>query len=109
MEPDELSLQAVAAKYTPEQLKLFIQIVREIVDRVAQTPAALPTVDPAAGTIDYATAPAIDTSAGPPGGWLTKDDVRVASAKMIEAVAAEKWTDGFVFAVKLFVAAGGAI
>jgi hypothetical protein len=50
------------------------------------------------GTTDYRTA-THDRSA-PAGGWIVPDEVRHTSRAMVEAIAAEKWVDGFVTAVK---------
>lgn len=43
---------------------------------------------------------------GPPGGWLSHDELRSAAQRLGEAIAAEKWTDGFVVALRVLMAAG---
>jgi hypothetical protein len=45
--------------------------------------------------------------AGPPGGWLSHDELRDAVCRMSEAIAAEKWTDGVVATLRILVLLGG--
>jgi len=45
----------------------------------------------------------------PAGGWLSHAELREAARRMSEALATEKWVDGFVAAVKLMAALGGVL
>jgi hypothetical protein len=44
----------------------------------------------------------------PAGGWISHDELRDTSRRLAEAIAAEKWTDGVVCAIKMLTAMGGA-
>jgi hypothetical protein len=45
----------------------------------------------------------------PPGGWLGVGELRAAAQRATEALAAEKWTDGFVTALQALALLGGAL
>ena len=92
-------LQHVDAKTA----QAFIAAARHVIDamlieaqriRQTQTP----------GTRDYDAAELSRESA--PGGWLSQEELRDTAQKMAEAVATEKWTDGLVFAIRLFTTLG---
>jgi hypothetical protein len=53
----------------------------------------------------YNEGPALRRDA-PGGGWLSEEELRETSQKMMEAVALEKWTDGVIFAVRALSALG---
>lgn len=83
--------------------RAFIAAARHVIDamlieaqriRQTQTP----------GAQDYDAAGLPRESA--PGGWLSHEELRGTAQKMAEAVAAEKWTDGLVFAIRLFTTLG---
>ena len=83
--------------------RAFITAARHVIDamlieaqriRQTQTP----------GARDYDAAEISRESA--PGGWLSHEELRGTAQKMAEAVAAEKWTDGLVFAIRLFTTLG---
>lgn len=46
---------------------------------------------------------------GPPGGWISHEELRRTTQRLSEAMAAEKWTDGVVFAIRLISMVGGAL
>ncbi len=84
--------------------RAFISAARHVIDAMlieaeqvkqAQTPA----------TIDYENASL--SREAPPGGWISDSELRQATQRMSEAIAAEKWTDGVVFAIKALSALGG--
>lgn len=83
--------------------RAFVAAARHLIDamlietervRQAQTPA--PRAYAEAGLSREA----------PAGGWLSDDELRRAAQRMTEALAAEKWVDGVVFAVKALSALG---
>lgn len=37
---------------------------------------------------------------GPAGGWISDGELRAATQRISEAIAAEKWSEGFVFAIQ---------
>lgn len=45
----------------------------------------------------------------PPLGWLSHDQLRESARQMGEAISAEKWTDGFVAAIRLISLFTGAL
>jgi predicted phage gp36 major capsid-like protein len=78
----------------------FVTAARHIIDamliegeriQAVQTPPAR----------DYAGA-ALDRST-PAGGWLTRPELRETARKLSEAVAAEKWTEGFLLAMQILM------
>jgi len=42
-----------------------------------------------------------------PGGWLSHEELRDTAQRLAEAIAAEKWTEGLVFALKVLSCVGG--
>ena len=44
---------------------------------------------------------------GPKGGWLSHEELRATTQKMAEAIAAEKWVDGMLVAIRLLTRVGG--
>jgi len=79
--------------------RAFVEAARKVIDamlieaeraRAEETPAEC----------DY-NAAELSRSA-PAGGWLSHADLRRTAQQMAEAVAAERWTDGLVFALRLF-------
>lgn len=45
----------------------------------------------------------------PAGGWLSTEELRGTAQRLAEAVAAEKWTDGLICAIRLFNVMGGVL
>jgi hypothetical protein len=89
-----------------ETARAFVTAARHVIDalliegervREAQTPAKR----------DYDGAELPRST--PAGGWLSHEELRVTAQRLAEAVAAEKWIDGLIFAVKLFSALGGVL
>jgi hypothetical protein len=84
------SLDAGTVQSFVHAARLAVEAIINEADQVAKaaTPAAT----------DYATADHDRSS--PAGGWILPDELRNANTAMVEAIAAEKWVDGFVTAVK---------
>lgn len=83
----------------------FVEAARHVVDallieaervRQTQTPAPL----------DYSGDAGLRREA-PAGGWISVDELRAATQRMSEALAAEKWREGFTAAVAAMVMIGG--
>ena len=45
----------------------------------------------------------------PPGGWLAHEELRETARRMAEALATEKWVDGFIAAVQVLRMLGGGL
>lgn len=84
--------------------RAFVSAARHVIDAMlieaeqvkqAHTPAAR----------DYENASL--SREAPAGGWISDSELRQATQRMSEAIAAEKWTDGVVFAIKALSALGG--
>jgi hypothetical protein len=89
-----------------ETARAFVTAARRVIDalliegerlREAQSPAAR----------DYNAAEL--SRAGPPGGWLSHEELRESVRQMAEAIAAEKWVDGVVTTVKVLTLLGGVL
>ena len=84
--------------------RAFVSAARHVIDAMlieaqhvkqAQTP----------GAVDYESAGL--SREAPAGGWISDGELRRTTQQMSEAIAAEKWTDGAVFAIKAMSALGG--
>ncbi|HUU97908.1 MAG TPA: hypothetical protein VM487_19400 [Phycisphaerae bacterium] len=98
-----MDLKTLLQNVDAKTARAFIAAARHLIDamlieaqRVRQTQTP--------GARDYDAAELSRESA--PGGWLSHEELRGAAQKMAEAVAAEKWTDGLVFAIRLFTTLG---
>lgn len=76
--------------------KAFVSATRNIIDALLIEGQRVRQAGPPA-VRDYRQAE-LDRSA-PGAGWLTDEELRAATQRMAEAIAAERWTDGFVFAL----------
>lgn len=92
-----MQVAKVAEKLDADVLKQFVVGVQKVIEallieqeHVGSQPGPVP--------VDYNTAGL--PRAEPPGGWIGTGELRAASQKMSEAIAAEKWVEGFVFAVQ---------
>jgi hypothetical protein len=87
----------------PATIQAFVTAARRVIDalliegeRIRQTQTPTPRDYNAAG-LPRATAA---------GGWLSHEELRDTARRMAEAIAAEKWTDGLITALKLLGALG---
>lgn len=95
-----MDLLTLADHIDARTARAFVSAARHVIDamliegertRQASTPAPR----------DYASA-VLDRSA-PGGGWISPSELRSAAQRLSEAVAAEKWTEGFVVAMQLLM------
>lgn len=100
-----MDIEQLLQRVNPGTARAFVSAARHMIDalmiegarlRQAQTPAPR----------DYNTQPPLSAEA-PPGGWIADEEARDAAQRMAEAMAAEKWADGAVAAIKLLTAMGG--
>ncbi|MCG3127304.1 MAG: hypothetical protein CHACPFDD_02162 [Phycisphaerae bacterium] len=94
---------AIVKRIDPATARAFVSAARAVIDamliegervRQAQAPARR----------DYGSA-GLPADA-PAGGWISDSEVRSAAQKMSEALAAEKWVEGVMFAIKALSALG---
>lgn len=99
-----MDLRTLLTRIDAETARAFVTATRHVIDAMliegervqqAQTP----------GARDYNTADLLRTT--PAGGWLTHSALRDAARQLAEAVAAEKWADGVLFALQALRAVGG--
>jgi hypothetical protein len=91
-------LAALFSSMTPEKIKGFVEGVLEIL-KIVGDQAAIATADATPGARDYRTAE-FDRSA-PAGGWMLPAEVKERSRLMAEAIAAEKWEEAAILALKV--------
>ena len=101
-----MNLEALVSQIDAGTARAFVTAARHVIDalliegqRVAETRTPEPR--------DYDAAE-LPRSA-PAAGWLSHEELRDTAQRLAEAMAAEKWIDGVVFAVKLFAVLGGAL
>jgi hypothetical protein len=101
-----MDLQSIVRKIDTPTAQAFVSAARHVIDallieahrvQAAQTP---PPRDYNAAELPRAAAP---------GGWLTDDELHETARRLAEAIAAEKWVEGFVLALKMLAALGGAL
>ena len=99
-----MDLLNLAKNIDAETARAFVTAARHVIDamliegqRVQQTQTP--------GVQDYNAARLPRTA--PAGGWISHEEVRETARRMSEAIAAEKWTDGFIAALQILSAMGG--
>lgn len=100
-----MNLTTLANSIDPATARDFVAAVKRIIDEMLIQP---PRVEPAQPPQprDYNTATfgnGATPGAAPPGGWISDSELRSATQRMNEAIAAEKWTEGFLAAVQLLL------
>ena len=99
-----MDLATLAGRIDATTARSFVEAARHVIDAMmieaervqqAQAPAKQ---DYAAGRL---------SRTAPPGGWLSDSELRDTARQLAEAMAAEKWTDGFLAAVRLLAKLGG--
>lgn len=87
-------------------LRAFIGAALRVVDALLiEAERAGPLGTPAPRDYRHADMP----RTAPPGGWLSAGELRSTAQRMSEAVAAERWVEGFTTAVKLLAVVGGGL
>lgn len=92
-----MNLEDLLGRIDLRTAQAFVRAARHVIDallieaeRVKEAQAPTPR--------DYATASL--SREAPPGGWLSRDELRSAAQRMAEAMAAEKWVDGALVAIR---------
>lgn len=99
-----MSLQQLFEQINPQTARAFVGAARNLIDALLIEAERIRAAQPP-GVIDYDTA-VIDRTT-PPGGWLAPDELRRATQRLTEALAAEKWLDGMLVALRALRALGG--
>ncbi len=101
-----MDLKTIVSGIDAETARAFVTAARHAIDallieaeRVRQTQTPTPR--------DY-NAAALPRGT-PPGGWLAHEELRETARRMAEAIAVEKWVDGFIAAVQVLSMMGGAL
>lgn len=101
-----MELKQLVERIDARTARAFVSAARNVMDalvieaehvRRAQTP----------GTRDYGRA--LLPRSTPAGGWLTPAELRETSQRLAEALAAEKWTEGVLFAMRVLGVMGGGL
>ncbi|MFO0840509.1 MAG: hypothetical protein U1D55_18535 [Phycisphaerae bacterium] len=77
--------------------RAFVTAARHVIDALLIDAGRVRQTQPP-GSRDYQAADLAREAPG--GGWISDDELRGACQRMSEAMAAEKWTEGLVFAVQ---------
>ena len=101
-----MNIETLVERIDSGTARAFVTAARHVIDallieaeRVQQTQTPTPR--------DYNAADMPRNT--PVGGWLSHEELRGTAQRLAEAMAAEKWTEGVVFAARLFNALGGAM
>lgn len=99
-----MNWKSLLERIDPATALAFVAAARNVIDallieneRSAQAQSPEPR--------DYRTA-GLDRSA-PAAGWISDQELRRATQQMSEALAAERWTEGALFAIRALVLIGG--
>jgi hypothetical protein len=99
-----MDLRKLLQNIDAETARAFVSAARYVLDALLLEAArAEETHTP--GARDYENAKL--SRATPAGGWLSHEELRKTTQEMNEAIAAEKWADGVVFAIRLLTSFGG--
>jgi hypothetical protein len=100
-----MDLKTLLQRIDVETARAFVIAARHVIDAMLIEAERIREVQtPAVRDYNAATLP----RESPGGGWLSHDELRGTTQKMAEAMAAEKWTDGLLFAIRLLKTLGGA-
>src|SRR5262245_1021942 len=99
-----MNLESIAKQVDLGTARAFVTAARHFIDALLiegqrVTTAATPQER------DYNAAGGLSRET-PPGGWISAEELRGATQRMSEAIAAEKWVEGAVFAARIFALLG---
>ena len=99
-----MNLRMIIERLDAETARAFVSAARHVIDAMLiEAEQVKQTHTPAARDYENASL----SREAPAGGWISDGELRLATQRMSEAIAAEKWTDGVVFAIKALSALGG--
>ena len=97
--------QALIKGIDADAARAFVTAARHVIDALL-VEAERQRQTQAPPVRDYNAAAGL-TREDAPGGWLGHEELRATMRRMAEAVAAEKWSDGVVAALKVLAVLGG--
>ena len=101
-----MDLRSLARNIDANTARAFVTAARHVIDALLiEAERVRKTQTPRRRNYNRAGLPR-DTA---PGGWLSHEELRETARRLSEAVAAEKWTDGLVFALKTLSVVGGGL
>lgn len=93
-----MSLQQMVNALDVNVVREFVRSAKRVIDAMLlETAKATPAPTP--GMKDYETAGL--SRAAPAGGWISAGELRRTTQLMSEAIAAEKWTEGALLAIRV--------
>lgn len=87
-----------------ETARAFVQAARSVIDAMLIEAARVEETQ-TPGVIDYENATL--SREAPAGGWISHAELRRTTQQMAEAMAAEKWVDGMLAAIRVLRVIGG--
>lgn len=97
-----MKLEEIAKRVDEGNARAFVQAARHLINAMmVETARQADSQGPAAGAgaRDYRTAELSREAA--PGGWISRAELDRTNQQLIEAIAAEKWIEGVVAAVRV--------
>lgn len=99
-----MDLRTIIERLDAGTVRAFVSAARYVIDAMLiEAEQVKQTQTP--GVVDYESAGL--SREAPAAGWISDAELRRTTQQMSEAIAAEKWTDGAVFAIKALTALGG--
>ncbi len=99
-----MDLQTIIGRLDAGTARAFVSAARHVIDAMLiEAEQIKQTQTPGAMNYESATL----SREAPAGGWISDAELRRTTQQLSEAIAAEKWTDGAVFAIKALSALGG--
>ncbi|MEP0845587.1 MAG: hypothetical protein HRF50_02070 [Phycisphaerae bacterium] len=98
-----MNLRTLASAVDAPTARAFVSAARHVIDALLIEAARVQQAQSPAPR-DYENAGLPRTT--PAGAWIAHDELRETARRMGEAIAAEKWTDGVLFAIRVFTQLG---
>jgi hypothetical protein len=93
-----MGLETLIGRIDGKVAQAFVTAARHLIDALLRERAAAEAVRTPAAR-DYASATLSRTT--PAGGWISQQEIAQTASRLAEAIAAEKWTDGALLALRL--------
>lgn len=100
-----MNLEMIARQVDMGTARAFVTAARHFIDALLIEGQRVKTTATPGGR-DYNAAGSALSRETPAGGWISNEELRGATQRMSEAIAAEKWVDGAVFAARVIALLG---